>query len=43
MDTENSLDIKDCDYDNDLYENLIKGLEKEPERGNRCNVCYLMR
>ena len=43
IDTENSLDIKDCDYDNDLYENLIKGLEKEPERGKRCNVCYLMR
>ncbi len=43
VDTENSLDIIDCDYDNDLYEKLIKGLEQEPERGKRCNVCYLMR
>ena len=43
IDTENSLDIIDCDYDNDLYEKLIKGLEQEPERGKRCNVCYLMR
>lgn len=43
IDTENSLDIIDCDYDNDLYEKLINGLEQEPERGKRCNVCYLMR
>lgn len=43
IDTENSLDMIDCDYDNDLYEKLIKGLEQEPERGKRCNVCYLMR
>ena len=43
IDTENSLDIIDCDYDNDLYEKLIKGLEQEPEMGKRCNICYLMR
>lgn len=39
----NKLDIMDCDYDNDLYNSLIKGLENEPERGNRCKVCYRMR
>ena len=39
----NNVDILDCDYDNDKYNALIKGLEKEPERGNRCKVCYLMR
>ena len=39
----NSVDIIDCDYDNDLYNELIKGLENEPERGNRCRVCYRMR
>lgn len=39
----NKLDILDCDYDNEKYEKLIKGLEKEPERGRRCNVCYYMR
>ena len=33
--TKNKLDIIDCDYDNDLYEKSIKGLENEPERGNR--------
>lgn len=39
----NTVDILDCDYDNDKYNFLIKGLENEPERGNRCKVCYLMR
>lgn len=37
------LDMIDCDYDNDLYELAIKGLEKEPERGNRCSVCFRLR
>lgn len=43
IDKINKLDIIDCDYDNDLYRELIKGLEKEPEKGKRCNVCYQMR
>lgn len=33
----------DCDYDNDLYNELVKGLENEPERGRRCNKCFYMR
>lgn len=41
--TTNSIDIIDCDYDNELYNELVKGLEKEPERGNRCTICYQMR
>ncbi len=41
--TENSIDILDCDYDNNLYNELIKGQENEPERGNRCTICYQMR
>ena len=41
--TKNKLDIIDCDYDNDLYEEKIKGLENEPERGNRCTVCFNLR
>lgn len=41
--TINKLDIMDCDYDNNLYEKNISGLEKEPERGLRCKVCYKMR
>lgn len=38
-------DIKfmDCDYDNELYNELIKGLENEPERGSRCTVCFKLR
>lgn len=33
----------DCDYDNDIYEQNIQGLEEEPERGNRCTVCFRLR
>ena len=43
MKTKNNVNIIDCDYDNDLYNKLIKGLENEPERGNRCTICYQMR
>ena len=31
IDKSNNVDILDCDYDNENYEELIKGLEKEPE------------
>ena len=43
IDCSNNLDIMDCDYDSDLYEKCIIGLENEPERGNRCMVCYNLR
>lgn len=43
IETKNNVDIIDCDYDNDLFDKKIKGLENEPERGNRCRVCYRMR
>lgn len=33
----------DCDYDNDLYEKVIKGLEQEPEGGKRCLKCFELR
>lgn len=41
----NFRDIKfmDCDYDNEIYNNLVKGLENEPEKGRRCNVCFKLR
>ena len=26
-----------------LYEQLVKGLENEPERGNRCTICFKLR
>lgn len=41
--TENNINIIDCDYENELYTKQIKGLEKEPEKGKRCNICYRMR
>lgn len=37
------VDILDCDYDNEVYECRIKGLENEPERGSRCSVCFRLR
>ncbi len=43
IDKINNIDIIDCDYDNDLYEEKIKGLEDEPERGSRCTVCFELR
>lgn len=43
IDKINALNILDCDYDNEIYNEKIKGLENEPERGNRCRVCYKMR
>ena len=43
MPTKYKVDIIDCDYDNDLYESSIKGLENEPERGRRCEVCFKLR
>ena len=39
----NKLDIIDCDYDNDLYKEIAKGLEDSPERGERCFKCYNLR
>ena len=39
----NKIDIIDCDYDNDKYEELIKGHESDPERGNRCTICFNLR
>ena len=43
MDTKYKVNIIDCDYDNDFYEESIKGLELEPERGSRCTVCFRLR
>ena len=43
MKTIHPVKIMDCDYDNDVYEAKIKGLEKEPERGKRCSVCFKFR
>ena len=39
----NKLDIIDCDYDNNKYHEIIKGLEEEKEGGARCVKCYNLR
>lgn len=39
----NKLNIIDCDYDNDKYHEIIKGLEQEKEGGARCIKCYYLR
>ncbi len=41
--TKYSVDIIDIDYDNDIYEEKIKGFEKEKEKGLRCDICYKLR
>lgn len=33
----------DLEYDNERWCQLTKGLENEPERGNRCSICFEMR
>ena len=43
MKTIHPVKIMDCDYDNDIYESEIRGLENEPERGKRCSVCFKLR
>ena len=41
--SKNKISFLDCDYDNDIYDKLVKGLENEPERGIRCHKCYKLR
>lgn len=33
----------DLEYDNDRWCSLTEGLQNEPERGNRCSICFHMR
>lgn len=39
----NRLDFLDCDYDNEKFKELAKGLENEREGGARCIKCYYER
>ena len=39
----NKINIIDCDYDNNIYEEKIKGYEACKEGGNRCQICFNMR
>ena len=33
----------DLPYENEKWENAVRGLENEPERGKRCSVCFYIR
>ena len=37
------VNIMDCDYDNELFHEMSKGLEHIPEKGIRCHKCYRLR
>lgn len=41
--SQNKIDFLDCDYDNDIFQKISKGLESEPEGGARCRLCYRLR
>lgn len=41
--TKNKLDFLNCDYDNNIYNDEIKGLENCKEGGNRCHKCFKLR
>ncbi len=43
MESINKISLLECNYDNEVYEEEIKGLEFEPERGSRCLKCYHLR
>jgi predicted adenine nucleotide alpha hydrolase (AANH) superfamily ATPase len=40
---DNNIPCIDADYDSDNWFTRIKGLENEPERGERCTQCFDMR
>ena len=37
------IDFAELEYDNERWRCLTQGLENEPERGRRCDVCFYMR
>jgi len=37
------LELIEGNYENDFWHSKVKGLEKEPEGGKRCRVCFAMR
>lgn len=38
-----NIKILECEYDNNIFEETVKGLEKIPEGGIRCYKCYQLR
>jgi len=40
---EREISFLDCDYENEVYEREIQGLEQEKEGGARCTKCFTLR
>ena len=38
-----SIGFLDCDYDSESFYKAVEGLEREPEGGARCPVCFKLR
>ena len=38
-----NVKLADCDYDSEAYTAAVRGLEKEPEGGKRCERCFRLR
>lgn len=43
LNTKHKLDYLDCDYDDDIYNEVIKGYEDCKEGGSRCHICFNLR
>ena len=41
--TATAVDLLECSYDGDRYDQAVRGLESEPEGGQRCTVCFRLR
>ena len=41
--SKNPISFCDCDWDNEAFQQMAKGLEFEKEGGRRCHQCYLLR
>ncbi len=40
---DNIIEFKEALYENEIYQNYVKGLEQEKEGGARCNKCFYLR
>ena len=43
MNFKNPVKIMDCDWDNQSFNEMAKGMENIPEGGARCQLCYELR
>lgn len=43
INSKNKIDILEVEYDEESFYDISKGLENEPEGGERCHKCYYLR